>query len=67
MNYHNILVGTDGTVIMGAVFDKCTYLVRLMGATIHVALRFRHYGPWRSADRRDMGRDVSHCQIRSEA
>lgn len=37
MDYHNILVGTDGTVIMDAVFDKCTYLVRLMGATIHVA------------------------------
>lgn len=37
MNYHNILVGTDGTVIMDAVFDECAYLVRLMGATIHVA------------------------------
>jgi len=37
MKYHNILVGTDGTAIMNAVFDECAYLVRLMGATTHVA------------------------------
>jgi nucleotide-binding universal stress UspA family protein len=37
MNYHNILVGTDGTVIMDAVFHECAYLVRLMGVMIHVA------------------------------
>jgi nucleotide-binding universal stress UspA family protein len=37
MKYHNILVGTDGTAIMDAVFDECAYLVQLMRATIHVA------------------------------
>lgn len=37
MNYNNILVGTDGTVLMDAVFDECAYLARLMGATVHVA------------------------------
>jgi nucleotide-binding universal stress UspA family protein len=37
VKYHNILVGTDGTAIMDAVFDECAYLVQLMGATIHVA------------------------------
>ena len=37
MTYHNILVGTDATVIMDVVFDECAYLIRLMGATIHVA------------------------------
>jgi nucleotide-binding universal stress UspA family protein len=67
MNYNNVLVGTDGTVIMDAVFDECAYLVWLMGATSHVAYVSEHYGPWRSADRRDMGKDVRHCQIRSEA
>jgi hypothetical protein len=56
MNYNNVLVGTDGTVIMDAVFDECAYLVWLMGATSHVAYVSEHYGPWRSADRRDMGK-----------
>ena len=27
MTYHNILVGTDGAVIIDAVFDECAYLV----------------------------------------
>jgi nucleotide-binding universal stress UspA family protein len=37
VKYTNILVGTDGTALMDAVFDECAYLARLTGATIHVA------------------------------
>ena len=37
VKYTNVLVGTDGTALMDAVFDECAYLARLTGATIHVA------------------------------
>jgi len=37
VKYTNILVGTDGTALMDAVFDECAYLARLMEANIHVA------------------------------
>ena len=37
MKYTNVLVGTDGTALMDAVFDECAYLARLTGATIHAA------------------------------
>jgi nucleotide-binding universal stress UspA family protein len=37
VKYTNILMGTDGTALMDAVFDECAYLARLMGAMIHVA------------------------------
>ena len=37
MHVANILVGSDGTPLMEAVFDQCAYLAQLTGATIHVA------------------------------
>jgi hypothetical protein len=37
VKYTNILVGTDGTGLMDAVFDECAYLARLTGAMIHVS------------------------------
>ena len=37
MQFANILVGSDGTSLMEAVFDECGYLAQLTGATIHVA------------------------------
>ena len=66
MDYHNILVGTDGTVIMDAVFDKCTYLVRLMGATIHVAYVLDITGLGAQPIDATWG-EMYHCQISSEA
>ena len=44
MGFTNILVGSDGSSLMEAVFDECVYLAQLTGATIHV--RFRHNGLW---------------------
>jgi nucleotide-binding universal stress UspA family protein len=37
MDFANILVGSDGSSLMEAVFDECVYLAQLTGATIHVA------------------------------
>jgi nucleotide-binding universal stress UspA family protein len=37
MDFANILVGSDGSSLMEAVFDQCAYLAQLTGATIHVA------------------------------
>ena len=46
MDFANILVGSDGSSLMEAVFDECVYLAQLTGATIHVAYVFRHNGLW---------------------
>ena len=37
MHVANILVGSDGTSLMEAVFDQCAYLAQLTGAMVHVA------------------------------
>ncbi|MGA2884053.1 MAG: universal stress protein [Halobacteriota archaeon] len=37
MHFANILVGSDGTSLMEAVFDECAYIAQLTGATVHVA------------------------------
>ena len=36
MHFANILVGSDGTSLMEAVFDECAYIAQLTGATVHV-------------------------------
>ncbi|HYA33701.1 MAG TPA: universal stress protein [Candidatus Bathyarchaeia archaeon] len=37
MRVANILIGSDGSALMEAVFDESAYLARLTGATIHIA------------------------------
>lgn len=65
VKYTNILVGTDGTALMDAVFDECAYLARLMGATIHVAhvLDITRFG----AQRIDATWEETYVIIKSEA
>ncbi len=37
MEYKHILIGTDGSELMGTVYEHCAYLARLTNATVHVA------------------------------
>lgn len=36
MEYKRILLGTDGSDLMQAVYEQCAYLARLTRATVHV-------------------------------